>query len=412
MAEAVSKPQLGKAQLGRAQRLVGRLRNIALAAGAAMVLAGCQTVVPRGPVQPVNRPAAARPVQPVQPRVDAGIPQDVARQRVALLVPLTGGNGGVGQSIANATQLAVLDTRNDRIRITNYDTNLGAAAAARRAIADGNKLILGPLLADDVRAVAPIARAAGVPLIAFSNDTSVAGDGSYVMGYAPAESIARVVSFARSKGLTSFAGLVPNGLYGERASTALLRAVEGEGGQVVTLQTYDRAPGSITAAITRMSKNSSYQAVLIADSGGTAAAAVPMLRKNGGASAQILGTDLWNAESAITSAPALNGAWFASVSDNLYRQYAVKYRARFGVAPYRLSSLGYDAVLLTVRIIRDWAIGAPFPTSRLDDRGGFAGIDGAFRFGRDGVAERALEVQEIRAGATATVSPAPTGFAR
>ncbi len=407
MAEAVSKPQLGKAQ-----RLVGRLRNIALAAGAAMVLAGCQTVVPRGPVQPVNRPAATRPVQPVQPRVDAGIPQDVARQRVALLVPLTGGNGGVGQSIANATQLAVLDTRNDRIRITNYDTNLGAAAAARRAIADGNKLILGPLLADDVRAVAPIARAAGVPLIAFSNDTSVAGDGSYVMGYAPAESIARVVSFARSKGLTSFAGLVPNGLYGERASTALLRAVEGEGGQVVTLQTYDRAPGSITAAITRMSKNSSYQAVLIADSGGTAAVAVPILRKNGGATAQILGTDLWNAESAITSAPALNGAWFASVSDNLYRQYAVKYRARFGVAPYRLSSLGYDAVLLTVRIMRDWAIGAPFPTNRLDDRGGFAGIDGAFRFGRDGVAERALEVQEIRAGATTAVSPAPTGFAR
>ncbi len=407
MAEAVSKPQLGKAQ-----RLVGRLRNIALAAGAAMVLAGCQTVVPRGPVQPVNRPAATRPVQPVQPRVDAGIPQDVARQRVALLVPLTGGNGGVGQSIANATQLAVLDTRNDRIRITNYDTNLGAAAAARRAIADGNKLILGPLLADDVRAVAPIARAAGVPLIAFSNDTSVAGDGSYVMGYAPAESIARVVSFARSKGLTSFAGLVPNGLYGERASTALLRAVEGEGGQVVTLQTYDRAPGSITAAIARMSKNSSYQAVLIADSGGTAAVAVPILRKNGGATAQILGTDLWNSESAITSAPALNGAWFASVSDNLYRQYAVKYRARFGVAPYRLSSLGYDAVLLTVRIMRDWAIGAPFPTNRLDDRGGFAGIDGAFRFGRDGVAERALEVQEIRAGATTAVSPAPTGFAR
>ena len=82
------------------------------------------------------------------------------------------------------------------------------------------------------------------------------------------------------------------------------------------------------------------------------------------------------------------------------------------MAPYRLSSLGYDAVLLTVRIMRDWAIGAPFPEERLDDRGGFAGIDGAFRFGRDGVAERALEVQEIRSGSTITVSPAPGGFAR
>jgi len=126
----------------------------------------------------------------------------------------------------------------------------------------------------------------------------------------------------------------------------------------------------------------------------------------------VLGTDLWNTESALAASPALQGAWFASVSDGLYRQYAVKYRTRFGKAPYRLSSLGYDAVLLTVRIMREWRIGAPFPTERLTDRGGFAGLDGAFRFGADGVAERALEVQEIRGGATVTVSPAPTGFGR
>ena len=101
---------------------------------------------------------------------------------------------------------------------------------------------------------------------------------------------------------------------------------------------------------------------------------------------------------------------FASLSDNLYRQYAEKYRARFGYAPYRLSSLGYDSVLLTVRIARDWPIGSPFPEERLRDPGGFSGIDGAFRFGRDSVAERALEVQEIRGGTTVVVSPAPTGF--
>ena len=40
----------------------------------------------------------------------------------------------------------------------------------------------------------------------------------------------------------------------------------------------------------------------------------------------------------------------------------------------------------------------------------FSGIDGAFRFGRDNVAERALEVKEIRGGTTTVVSPAPSGF--
>ena len=141
-----------------------------------------------------------------------------------------------------------------------------------------------------------------------------------------------------------------------------------------------------------------------------AAAAAPVLKRGSGATTRLLGTELWNSESGIAARAPLNGAWFASVSNTLYRQYATKYRARFKATPYRLSSLGYDSVLLTVRIARDWKMNAPFPEARLRASDGFAGIDGAFRFGRDGVAERALEVQEIRDGAAVTVSPAPTGF--
>ncbi|HEX8389141.1 MAG TPA: penicillin-binding protein activator, partial [Sphingomonas sp.] len=267
------------------------------------------------------------------------------------------------------------------------------------------------LLAEDVRAVAPVARAAGVPVISFSNDAGVAGNGAYLMGYLPAQSIERVVAFSRSRGVTTFAGLVPNGLYGERASTAFLRAVEGGGGQVVSLQTYARAPGSVAQAVTRLNAKAPYGAVLVADSVGSAAVAAPLVKRGSGAATRVLGTELWNAEAGLTARPALNGAWFASVSDTLYRQYAAKYRQRFGAAPYRLSSLGYDAVLLTVRIARDWRIGTDFPENRLRDAGGFAGIDGAFRF-RDNVAERALEVQEVRGGTTVVVSPAPAGFDR
>lgn len=394
-------------------RGIGQRRGVIARLGVligAVLLAGCQTIVPRAPVAPVDQPPP--PVVVAQPRVETGIPQDTARQRVALLVPLTGANAGVGQSLANATQLAILDTRTEKMRITTYDTNLGAAVAVQRALADGNKLILGPLLAEDVRAVAPIARRAGVPIISFSNDGSVAGQGTFLLGYAPHQSIERVVSYARGRGMTTFAGLVPNGLYGDRASTAFLRAVEGAGGRVVSLQTYDRAAGSMAAAVTRLARNAPYDAVLLADTGGTAAVAVPLIRRNNGGSTQFLGTELWNTERSVVSLPALNGALFASVADALYVQFATKYRARFGAAPYRLASLGYDSVLLTVRVMRDWAIGAPFPTARLSDQGGFAGLDGAFRFGSDGVAERALEVQQINNGATVVVSPAPAGFGR
>ena len=395
------------AEVRKRSQQAGKLFRAVAVAGA-LSLGACQTLVPRGPADaPPPRTETAPP--PARPGIDveAGIPRDTARNRVALLVPLSGSNAGVGASLANATQLALLDTSNEQVRITRYDTATGAAAAANRALADGARLILGPLLAEDVRAVAPIARRANVPLLAFSNDTSVAGNGAYVMGYAPAQSIERVVRYAKSRGVSNFGGLVPNALYGTRASTAFLRAVESAGGRVVALQTYDR--GALGAAVTRMAKDAPFDAVLVADSGGAAAAAVPLLRRRS-PQTRILGTELWNTDNSIVAKPALNGALFASVSDTLYRQYAIKYRARFGSAPYRLSSLGYDSVLLTVRIARDWPVGSPFPEARLRSAEGFAGIDGAFRFGRDGVADRSLEVLQVNAGGFTTISPAPRGF--
>lgn len=390
---------------GKANRWFSWGRIVAVAG--AMLLAGCQAVVPNpGPPQP-GPPPVAKPTPVI---VTPGIPQDKERHRIALLVPLTGPNAGVGQSIANATQLAMLDANAQKLRITNYDTATGAAAAAQRAIADGNQLILGPLLSEDARIVAPIARRAGVPVISYSNDVSVAGSGTYVLGYTPAQSIERVVDYARQSGITDFAGLMPRGLYGDRASNSFLQAVNGSGGRVVAIQTYDRSQASITAAVTKLNAGSPFQAVLIADSAGTAALSVPALRRGPNSGVQVLGTELWNADGSVGGNAALNGAWFASVSDGLYRQYAAKYRVRFGSAPFRLSSMGYDSVLLVLRIARDWPFGTPFPAARLTSSDGFAGLDGAFRFGRDGVAERALEVQEIKGGQVVVVSPAPRGF--
>jgi len=387
-----------------ARRQAPRVRtwlSLALIVG----LSACK-VVPKGPPRVLTPPPTVVVPEPVGP----SLPSDSERHRVALLVPLTGPNAGVGTSISNAANLAVLDTGASKIRVTMYDTATGAAAAAQKAIAEGNRVILGPLLAEDVRIVAPIARAAKVPVISFSNDTGVAGNGTYLMGYAPAQSIARVVDYARSKGVTKFAGIVPVGLYGQRSSTAFLRAVEASGGQVVGLQTFDRTAGSISAAITKLSQSSPYEAVLIADSGRTALQAAPLIRARGGSGARLLGTELWNTEGAMATAPALRGAWFASVSDGLYSQLATKYRARFGRSPYRLASLGYDGVLLITRIAGDWRLGTGFPERRLSDAGGFTGIDGAFRFNRDGIVERSLEVQQAGAGGFTVVSPAPRGF--
>lgn len=375
------------------------LRVMATVAVAGL-LAACQ-VVPKS-----GGPGTVAPPTGPDDTVGPGLPTDTDRHRVALLVPQTGANADVGTAIANATTLALLDSRTERVRITTYDTALGAAAAARQAVADGNKLILGPLLSEDVAAVAPIARAAKVPVLSFSNDSSVAGNGVFIMGFVPGQSVERVVAFSRGKGHVRFGALVPKNVYGERSAAAFRTAVTNAGGTLVAVESYDRSATALTGAARRLANGGAMDAVLIADSGGNAVRAVPVIKSTG--QRQILGTELWNTDATLGSNAAMRGAWFASVSDGLYGQLAGKYRTRFGKAPYRLASLGYDSVLLTVRIARDWKPGTNFPANRLLAADGFGGIDGIFRFNDRGIAVRALEVSEVGAGGFRVVDSAPT----
>ena len=378
-------------------------RNLAIA-GAAMLAAGC-AVIPKG-----EAPAATAPPPPAPEPSATALPTDSGRHRIALLVPLTGDTAAVGQAIANATTMALLDTGADSLRITNYDTSNGVSAAARQAIEQGNKLILGPLMGDAVPAVQSAARAAGVPVISFSNDTTVASSDVFVMGHNPEQSIRRSIAYARKQGANRFAALLPEGDYGQRSSTALVTALRDFGGTLVGRESYARGNTSIVSAAQRLRAAGGYDAVLIADSARLGLEAADELQRGADPRARIIGTELWSGETVLTRAAAMDGAIFAAVSDQRYKRFADSYEARFGTKPFRVATLGYDAVLLTLRVARDWKVGTPFPKNALYDRGGFLGVDGPFRFARTGVSERALEVREVRGGEVVAVDPAPTGF--
>lgn len=372
-----------------------------------LALAGCQVIPDGGSTGPVT----TVPVEgPGDLPSDTALPQDEGRHRVALLVPLSGENGAVGQSIANATTMALLDTNAENLRITTYDTSAGVARAASRAIADGNRLILGPLVRDDVSTVLAQARPAGIPLITFSNDVGVAAADVFVMGHVPEQSVERTVRFAVQQGARRFAALVPSGEYGTRATTALRRTAESAGASVVVVETYDRGNTSIISAASRLNARGGFDTVLIADGARLAAMAASELKTAGSDLPSIIGPELWSGETTLTRAAAMEGAWFSSVSDNRYRQFSTSYETRFGGQPYRIATLGYDAVLLTLRVARDWTPGRPFPTGQMLDPGGFLGLDGPFRFRSDGVGERVFEVREVGDGAFRVVDAAPTQF--
>lgn len=304
--------------------------------------------------------------------------------------------------------MAILDTNAQTVRVTTYDTGPGADSATAKALQEGSSLILGPLLTEDISSVSGAARAKGVPLITFSNDPRAASRDVFIMGTTQDSSILRVVEFAKAKGVTRFALLAPKGDFGSHATAAFSDAVRSVGATLVASDSYDRGNNSVLSAASRLKAKGGFQAVLIADTAKTAAQAATRLR--GSKALRILGTDLWSGDPVVSNSTALRGAWFAALPDTRYRQFTSSYQSRFGAAPFRQATMGYDAVLLTVRIAREWRGGMPFPVNRLTDRGGFLGLDGPFRFRADGMIDRALEVRETRTGGVTIVSPAPEKF--
>jgi ABC-type branched-subunit amino acid transport system substrate-binding protein len=124
---------------------------------------------------------------------------------------------------------------------------------------------------------------------------------------------------------------------------------------------------------------------------------------------KFIGTGLWD-DPKLFSNPNMAGAWFAAPDTSGFRNFAERYRARFGAEPARTASLAYDAVSLIAALVKTQGPNR-FSEEILANPSGFAGTDGVFRFRADGTSERGLAIMEIQNGSARVVNPAPRSFA-
>ena len=341
-------------------------------------------------------------------------PVPVAGQvRIAVLLPLSHPSKdtrAVAQALLQAAQMGMFDMGARSMMLLPRDTGPTpetAAAAANDAIDKGAELILGPLLASDVRAVAPVARARNVPVIAFSTDRTVAGDGVFLLSFLPEQEVSRIVSYAASKGLTKFAALVPSTPYGQRVEEAFRNTVMQSGKELVGVQNYQPNTQSLDPAVKAISK-SGFDAIFLPEGGTMLRSLGPILTINGVDSrkVQLLGTGLWD-DAAVAREPSLIGGMFAV---DQRQNFITRYQQLYGGKPPRIASLAYDAVALSATL----AGGTPgkrYTRVAIADPNGFAGIDGIFRFRSDGMTERGLAVMQVgNGGQMNVVSPASNTF--
>lgn len=338
----------------------------------------------------------APPTPPAPPAVETPQPARATQSlTIGALLPLSDPN--LGQPMLNAMQMAIEDLRASNIRLIVKDSGTTpalASQAAQAAKAEGATLLLGPIYAAQVRAVKQAA--AGTPIIAFSTDTSVAGQGTYLLSVLPEQQVIGILTHARGQGHTKIAVITTPDAYGDLVTHAATAAL---GASPATIRV--TAANASTAPLTLPPQT---DAVLLALS---PAVANTVAARLAGQKRALYGLGLWD-DPALTTASALNGAIFTAPDPALRARFEKSYRALFGTSPPRLATQAYDATALAAILAMQ---GDGVSAATIQKRAGFNGVDGLFRLNPNGLPERGLSVLQVRNGRVETIAPAPTRFA-
>lgn len=412
--------------------MTARRPGAAAYAAAALVLAACGGLDgARSPAPVVQGPAAAAP----------GIPSGEAEEReaqaaapppaplretalepvrhagsvsVGLLLPLTGSHAGAGGAMMYAAELALFEAGGRRAVLVPRDTAgepLRAAEAFRELQTEGVEIVVGPLFAPSAAAVAPAARAAGIPLLALTNDVSLAGGGVWALGRHPGDEVRRILAHARGEGRTRFGLLAPRTPYGEEVREAFRGALP----PAAVSGSFLYPPGDDPAAAAEAFLSAvpalnaaPGAAILVAARGRSLRALAAELAYRGvdRDRATLLGLAGWH-DQKILGEPALVGGRFAAPARDASAAFAARYERFYGRLPPPSAVLAYDAVALALALSR---AGGERRTALLAAPDGFLGNLGLFRLLADGSVERGLAVYRVERHGFGPVDPAPKRF--
>ncbi len=451
---------------------------LVLAGLAALAVAACETAGPAAPVQTApTSPVVGAPPEPASMPVMIADPAYTPRHmagrpvtRIALLLPFSASSSAArseAQNILRAAELAVFERAGDDVVLLPRDTGgtaTGARTAAQSVVSDGADLILGPLFSAAAAAAGDVAREARTPMIAFSTDETITGNGVYLLSFPPGEEVRRITEYVIAQGATRFAFIGPATAYGQIAREAYSETITASLGAdlepvTVTVEVlppedappdaeprertftfdeglvaeafYDGGVSAMTEAAARLARvgveridparaatmtganwapreGSAFQVVLLPEGGDQLRMLAPVLLYEDidPLLVKFIGTGLWR-DPSLAREPALSHGWFAGPDPGARERFERVYQDTFGAAPSRLAGLGYDAASLASLIARE---GGDFSTVRLTDPDGFVGVDGLFRFREDGTIQRGLAVYTVRRGGFDVLDPAPERF--
>ena len=340
---------------------------------------------------------------------------------VALLVPRGSGQSGdaaLAQSLENAARLAMSDLPNVTIDLRVYDTagNAGTASGvAQQAVADGAKIIIGPVYAQAANAAGLAVLNNNVNVLSFSNNTSIAGGNVFVLGPTFQNTANRLANFGGRQGKTGAIIVHSNDAAGEAGRSAIANALASSSMNNAGSVGYDRWQQGVINAVPNikaaMDSTGADSVFLTA----TTAGALPLfsqLLPEAGVSpstSQYIGLTRWDIPAQTLELPGVQGGWFALPDPSKAQAYRQRYNATYGEAPHPISGLAYDGIVAIGALVSQGKSNA-LTGAALTQSAGFQGVGGIFRLRSDGTNERGLAVATIQNKQVVVIDPAPQSF--
>lgn len=342
--------------------------------------------------------------------------------QVALLVPSGSGQSQdelFGANLENAARLAMVDLSGVNIDLRVYKTGgspAQAAALARQAVDEGAQVILGPFYSEEANAAGVAVANSGVNVLAFSNNSAIAGGNVFVLGQTFDSTARRLAGYAVRNGKSKVLIVNDRNVAGEAGKAAIERGVASAGGSVVGVTSYEFSQNGIVQAasgIVGTAKSSGATALfLTADTAGALPLLSQLLVENGidRNTTQFIGLTRWDIPPATLALPGVQGGWFAMPDPGLQAQFRARYEGAYGSQPVPVAGLAYDGIAAIGALANRANGGAPLSKGDLTQSAGFAGVSGIFRLLPNGTNERGLAIATIRANQVVVVDAAPRSF--
>lgn len=333
--------------------------------------------------------------------------------RVGVVLPL---NTKDGKMIKSALEYGVLELRNSKILLLIEDSSaVGARSAARSVIAKGAEVILGPISSSNTRNVGVEARSAGIPVISFSLDKNVAGNGVYLQSILLEEEIKKVVAYSASRGFKRFASLTPKGGKIAGLLSSSFKSAANRYGSLVASGTYKPLSSKSSSAarsefiadvkaFAKRSKAANANAVFLPASPATNKNIVKVMQSVGyeASGVKFLGTSFWKRRGTSNIAK-LSGGWYANAK--ALNSFTSRFSAYSGKTPTNnRPALAFDALSLVSQLGNAGDVGTRFTPTAFARSGGFGGVLGHYKYSYNGVSNYNLNIMQVSSGGARVVS--------